>query len=621
MGVSGSGKSTVGKALAHYLSIPFLDADDFHPPANVQKMASGQPLTDTDRQPWLQALHQAASALPNQKGVVACSALKSSYRTLLSDQLPCRWVYLAGSFDDILSRLSSRKHHFMPETLLQSQFEALEVPSDALNLPIHFSVEKQIETIMHAFSPRSFGLMGLGVMGTSLARNLARNGISLALFNREVPEIEEAIVTKRKEAFPELQSAAGFSDVAPFVEALESPKKIFLMVPAGDPTDQLIEALIPCLKPGDILMDGGNTYFRDTERRQAWLATYGIHFLGIGVSGGEKGALEGPSIMPSGPQEAFTLVEPYLTQIAAKDDQGNPCCTYLGPGAAGHFVKMVHNGIEYAEMQLLAEVYGFLSSCAGWDQEAIAQLIHSWEQTKAHSYVLEITTKILRFREEDGSYLLPLIVDEAGSKGTGGWTTQTAVELGVPTTILTAALQARFQSVYRENQANWQPSQARQRVDNVPTEALFHAYQVSRILNHHQGLSLIKAAETEYQWAIPFQDLTRIWTNGCIIRSKLMETLATSLDAYVLDIPELRSYVINHLPDLGQILHLGIQHHASLPCFMMAHQAGMQAFHAYPTANLLQAQRDFFGAHRYKRLDDPDKRSFHTTWEENNVSY
>lgn len=615
MGVSGSGKTTVGKALSKAFDIPFLDADDFHPIQNIQKMAEGVPLTDEDRQPWLLALHQAASRLKNYQGVIACSALKEQYRITLSRDLPCRWVYLEGTFEEIDRRVKRRSQHFMPSSLLSSQFQALEPPTLAISVPTSWSIPKQIEYIMQQSSLKSFGLMGLGVMGTSLARNLAQKGVSLSIYNREVPGVEEGVVADRLQRFPEFHSTAGFSDIPSFIASLEIPRKIFLMVPAGAATDELLKSISTYLQPGDVVMDGGNTYFKDTKRRQAWFSSMGIHFIGIGVSGGERGALEGPSIMPSGAEEAFQLVEPFLNQIAAKDRTGQPCCTYLGPGAAGHFVKMVHNGIEYAEMQLIAELYGLLTYVAGWNQEEIAQLLDTWGRTDARSYLLEISTRILQFKQEDGRYLLPEILDEAGSKGTGGWTTQTAVELGVPCTIITAALMARFQSSYRENQAFWQISEATTEKIQVDTQPLYHAFQVARIMNHHQGFSLIKEAQKEYGWQIPFQELARIWTNGCIIRSSLMETFSEHLEEYVLDIPEIREYVQTHVGNLASILHHGIVGKFPLPCFSAAYQAGIQASHHLATAHLIQAQRDYFGAHTYQRRDDPNGRKIHTNWE------
>lgn len=615
MGVSGSGKTTLGKALAKALRIPFLDADDFHPIENIQKMAKGIPLSDTDRQPWLMSLHQAASRWKDQAGIIACSALKKQYRTLLSQGLPCRWIYLDGSFEEINHRLEKRKDHFMPPSLLRSQFQALEVPQLAIRVPVSWPIQKQIEYIMQQSNVNSFGLMGLGVMGTSLARNLAQKGISLSLFNREIPGVEEGIVEDRLHRFPELQVATGFTDIPSFVASLETPRKIFLMVPAGAATDELLKSISPYLQPGDILMDGGNTYFKDTKRRQAWFSSMGIHFVGIGVSGGEKGALEGPSIMPSGPWEAYLQIQPFLDQIAAKDFAGNPCCTYLGPGAAGHFVKMVHNGIEYAEMQLLAELFGVLTYTAGWSQGEIAQLFAEWTNTEAKSYLLEITTQILQFQQPDGSYLLPEILDEAGSKGTGGWTTQTAVELGVPSTIITAALMARFQSSYRENQIHWQEDISPKKEKSVDIQALFHAFQVARILNHHQGFSLIREAQRQYGWQIPFQELARIWTNGCIIRSQLMEDFSNKLQDFVLDIPETRNYVQQHLKDVSSLIELGLSGPFPLPCFSAAYQAAVQAFFHPPTAHLIQAQRDYFGAHTYQRRDDPNRNKIHTNWE------
>ncbi len=469
-GVSGSGKTTVGKLFSEKTGIPFFDADDFHPTTNKNKMAAGQALTDADRAGWLKAIH---TFLENKKGqpvIFACSALKEKYRKILSKNLENRivWVFLQGEFETIQQRLEKRKGHFMPPALLVSQFEILEPPKNAIVADIIFTPEKIVQIIMKEISnqPKNnltnfpisqfpnqpapeFGLVGLGVMGKSLARNLARHGFKLSLFNRHVPVLEEKVAEKFIQNHPELTDAQGFDNLEKFVQSLPQPRKILIMVNAGAATDAVIENLKPLLSTGDILLDGGNAFFKDTVRRVADLQKSGIEFLGTGVSGGEAGALNGPSIMPGGSKIAFFKTKKYLETIAAKDLRGKPCCSLVGTGGSGHFVKMVHNGIEYAEMQLLAETHFFLQKMHGLDPAAIADIFEKWQNTTSlGSYLLEITIKILRKKSENG-WLLDEILDTAGSKGTGSWATSAAAELGQPATLISEALFARHLSALK----------------------------------------------------------------------------------------------------------------------------------------------------------------------------
>ncbi|MDP5139596.1 MAG: NAD(P)-binding domain-containing protein, partial [Spirosomaceae bacterium] len=281
---------------------------------------------------------------------------------------------------------------------------------------------------------KEFGLIGMGVMGTSLARNLANNGFKLALYNRYEKGVEEQVATKAIADHEELASAAGFEDLKQFVAAQSTPRKIFLMIKAGPVTDYVINDLAPLLDKGDIIIDGGNSLYKDTERRIKELKEKGLHFIGTGVSGGERGALEGPSIMPSGDAEAYEIVAPYLTKIAAKDKDQKPCCTYVGKGGSGHFIKMVHNGIEYAEMQLIAENYALMRYAYRMPMDKIASEFTAWQANGLSSYLLEISTKIIQ-QKEDGDYLIDKILDKAGNKGTGSWTTDAATDYGVPSTV------------------------------------------------------------------------------------------------------------------------------------------------------------------------------------------
>jgi len=358
MGVSGVGKTTIGKALAQQTGISFYDADDFHSKENKTKMAAGIPLQDQDRWPWLDRIVAQYPLWKDKGAIVACSALKESYRTRLKvDQLQVKTIHLFASFSSVAQRLAARKAHFFNSDLLQSQFDTLEAPKSGIVCDATLSKKVIVQHIMNAIQrdqASPLGLIGLGVMGKSLARNFANHEIPLSLFNRHVPGVEEKVALQCIRSYPELKDCKGFEDMELFVNSLSLPRKIFLMVNAGPAVDAVITSLAPYLTEGDIIMDGGNSHYLDTERRVKELKDKGIHFLGVGVSGGEKGALKGPSIMPGGTTEAYRQVAPFLEAIAAKDTHGQSCCAKVGRGGAGHFVKMIHNGIEYAEMKLIA---------------------------------------------------------------------------------------------------------------------------------------------------------------------------------------------------------------------------------------------------------------------------
>ncbi|HAP60903.1 MAG TPA: NADP-dependent phosphogluconate dehydrogenase, partial [Cytophagales bacterium] len=391
---------------------------------------------------------------------------------------------------------------------------------------------------------QEFGLAGLGVMGKSLARNLGRNGVRLSLYNRYVPITEEKVAERAMAEHGELANALGFEEIAPFVTSLAAPRKIFLMVPAGAATGALIKQMLPHLDTGDILIDGGNAHYQDTERRIKTLQNQGIQDLGTGVSGGEKGALEGPAIMPSGDEAAYAAIAPYLERIAAKDQKGTPCSGHIGRGGAGHFVKMIHNGVEYAEMQLLAELVYLLKHHAHLEYPAIADVLTELGERGAQSYLLEITINILRATECE-TYLLDTILDKSGNKGTGGWSTVAAAEYGYPASMIATALFARYTSARKtERVAREAQYSLPRRNFEASTEALFGAYQISRIVNHHQGFQLINEANTRHDWGIRLPEVARIWTNGCIIRSSLMESLIPALetDTSLLAHPELASF-------------------------------------------------------------------------------
>jgi len=461
------------------------------------------------------------------------------------------------------------------------------------------------------------GLVGLGVMGKSLARNFSRNGFKLSLYNRYIKGEEVDVAKNFIKQYPALSDSKGFDDLKAFVQSLSSPRKIFLMLPAGKPTDKILSALSALLNKDDIIIDGGNALYKDTENRQATLREKGIHLIGAGVSGGEAGALNGPSIMSGGDLTSYKTVEKYLLAIAARDKNGIPCCDYIGAGGAGNFVKMMHNGIEYAEMQLIAEVVYFLNKNVGFSYEQIADLFSKWNEVESGSYLLEITINILKAKE-GMTYILDNILDKAGNKGTGGWSTISACEFGVPGNIIAEALFARYVSAYKNERIEASKLyNTNSSVKKIAENELLHAYQISRIINHHQGFEIIKQASNKNKWNIKLDQLARIWTNGCIIRSKLMTGLVEILqnDKSILMQTEMALYISVNIKSLQNLCIKSLESQTSLPC----HQAAYQYFLAYTTAkgsaNIIQAQRDYFGAHRYQKIDDVSGKFYHTNWE------
>lgn len=620
MGVAGSGKTTIGRLLSAAAGIPFFDGDDFHPETNRLKMQSGIPLTDGDRVGWLQSIHQKALEVSEEGGgIFACSALKQQYRDILQSGLPqVQWFYLEGDFDTVLQRMQQRSGHFMAPALLPSQFEILEPPACAVAISIVHPPEKIISMIMEHLQPLSeMGIIGLGVMGKSLARNVASKGITVSLYNRFVAGKEEKVAEKCILEYPELKNARGFEDLGEFVQSLRKPAKILLMVEAGDATDKVMQALIPLLSPGDLVLDGGNTHFKDTERRAAEMKGYGLHWMGCGVSGGEAGALSGPSLMPGGDAQVYAQVRPYLEAIAAKDYKGRPCCSYVGPGGAGHFVKMIHNGIEYAEMQLIAEVYYLLRKGLQFSPGEISEIFTQWNATPLSSYLLEITIDILRAKDANG-WLIDAIADEAASKGTGSWATQTAAGMGVPATMLTSALNARFFSAERGLRRKGQEAFQWEKTTGfaITPELVQQAYGLARIINHQQGFHFIKTASAEFDWNIDLAGLAASWTNGCIIRSAMMETLAGMLqeDSLFLFLPAMVNQVHEQRDALVQTVTCALQAGLAVPALSDA----LQYLHALAEndspMNLIQAQRDYFGAHTYRLRSDPDGQAVHTNW-------
>ncbi len=621
MGVSGSGKSTIGKLLSQELSTPFFDGDDFHPKENIKKMSSGHPLNDNDRQNWLEALNGLAiKELKKNNCIIVCSALKQKYRETLSQNIETqtKWIYLSGSFDLISERLSSRKNHFMPSDLLKSQFDSLEEPKDALQVEISLSPDEIIKKIKRDQTETSeFGIFGLGVMGKSLCRNLAKRGFKISMYNRHLDDTEVEVAKRFKTQFSELSEAKAFDDITAFVNSLQQPRLILLMINSGKTIDRVIKNLLPHLSENDILIDGGNSNYKKTKERFDYLKSKNIHFIDAGVSGGEKGALNGPSIMPSGDKAAYAMVQPYLEAISAKDKDDLPCYTYIGSEGSGHFIKMVHNGIEYVEMQLLAEVTIILEAL-GQNPDAIADTLDGWKN-KASSYLLDITALLLRKKDDDGDWLVKKILDKAGNKGTGNWTTIASSELGVPSTLVATALFSRFISFYKDerHQLNKLFDKTETSELNLTSMEVFEAYQFARIINHYQGFKLINEASNTYKWNLNLSEIARIWTNGCIIKSTLMEDLVEPLKhkANILTNTKLIDCVNQYRSAAKKVVLQSLLSDIATPALSEAVQFLNGITTAYSSANIIQAQRDFFGAHTYKRLDDDSGKSYHTIWE------
>ncbi|WP_290698845.1 decarboxylating NADP(+)-dependent phosphogluconate dehydrogenase, partial [Lacinutrix sp.] len=395
----------------------------------------------------------------------------------------------------------------------------------------------------------------------------------------------------------------------------QTPRKIMLMVNAGKTIDFVIEDLLPHLSENDIIIDGGNSNYLKTKERYDYLKTKAIHFIGTGVSGGEEGALKGPSIMPSGDFEAYKEVQNYLETISAKDKNGLPCCTYVGPEGSGQFIKMVHNGVEYVEMQLLAEVSTILKAM-GQNPDTISNTFESWKDS-ASSYLLEITTAIFK-KKEGEDWLVNKILDKAGNKGTGNLTAIVSAELGLPSTMITSALFSRYISFYKDERIRLSNNFETEDISelNITTDQVLEAYQFARIVNHYQGFKLINEASNKFSWNLNLSEIARIWTNGCIIRSALMEDLVEVFKetTNMLTNTELIEKMKLYKASAKKVVSQSILNDLTTPALSEAIQFLNGITTDYASANVIQAQRDYFGAHTYKRLDDDSGKSYHTNW-------
>ncbi len=464
-----------------------------------------------------------------------------------------------------------------------------------------------------------FGLIGLAVMGENLVLNVESRGFTVAVFNRTVEKVDHFVEGRAKG-----KKIIGAHSVGELVSSLKTPRKVMLMVKAGKPVDEFIELLIPHLGKGDIIIDGGNSHYPDTIRRTRYLESKGLQFIGTGVSGGEEGALRGPSIMPGGSPGAWPEVKPIFQSIAAKVEDGTPCCDWVGSDGAGHFVKMVHNGIEYGDMQLITEAYQIMKELLGMSAEEMHEVFKKWNTGDLNSYLIEITRDILAFKDDDGEPLVDKILDTAGQKGTGKWTSETSLDLGIPLTLISEAVYGRCLSAMKEERVE------ASKVLNGPKPSfsgdkeaflkdLEKALYASKIVSYAQGFTLLRAAAEEYKWNLNYGSIALLWRGGCIIRSIFLGKIKEAFDKnsdlsnLLLD-PFFREKMESSQQAWRRVISTAVLNGIWAPAMSTA----LNYFDGYRNsrlpANLLQAQRDYFGAHQYERVDNPRGKFFHTNW-------
>ncbi|MDB4847034.1 decarboxylating NADP(+)-dependent phosphogluconate dehydrogenase [Candidatus Pseudothioglobus singularis] len=466
------------------------------------------------------------------------------------------------------------------------------------------------------------GLIGLGVMGSSLALNMESNGFLVSVHNRTSPQIHNLVKNRSSN-----NKLYGFENLDEFVKSIKKPRKIMLMVVAGTVVDDYIQKLVPLLDQGDIIIDGGNSHYPDTSRRTDKLEAKGFHFIGAGVSGGEEGALKGPSIMPGGSIAAWPEVKGIFQEISAKVGDNEPCCEWIGEGGSGHFVKMVHNGIEYGDMQLICEAYQLMKDVLGMSNDEMHQAFKEWNKGELNSYLIEITADILKFKEEDGSYLVDNILDTAGQKGTGKWTASVALDLGSPLTLIGEAVFSRYLSSIKEErvEASSQLSGPSVSFSGDKAQALkdiHDALYASKMVSYAQGYTLLSDAAKAFNWDLNYGAIAMMWRGGCIIRSAFLTKIKDAYDNnsdlknLLLD-PFFKDKINQSQEGWRRTISVAISNGVPVP----AMSSSLSYFDGYRSerlpANLLQAQRDYFGAHTYERLDGKKGEFFHTEWIQN----
>src|SRR5690554_1884584 len=462
------------------------------------------------------------------------------------------------------------------------------------------------------------GLIGLAVMGENLVLNMESKGYTVAVYNRTVSKVHNFVEGRGKG-----KKFIGADSLEAFVEAIERPRKVMLLVKAGKPVDDFIEQLIPLLEPGDIIIDGGNSHFPDTIRRTEYVEGKGLLYVGTGVSGGEEGALLGPSLMPGGSEKAWPRIKPIFQAVAAKVD-GNPCCEWMGADGAGHFVKMVHNGIEYGDMQLTCEAYHLMKELLGMDADEMHTIFKEWNEGELNSYLIEITADILAYKDEDGAPLVKKILDTAGQKGTGKWTAISALDEGIPLTLIAEAVFSRCLSALKEervaaSQVLTGPKPEFTGDKKAFVEDIRRALYASKIVSYAQGYTLMRAASETYGWDLNYGGIALLWRGGCIIRSVFLGEIKKAFERdpqltnLLLD-PFFKSQIDACQESWRRVVATALTNGIPVPAFASALTYYDGYRHPRLPANLLQAQRDYFGAHTYERIDRPRGEFFHTNW-------
>ncbi len=464
-----------------------------------------------------------------------------------------------------------------------------------------------------------FGLVGLAVMGENLVLNIESRGFTVAVYNRTVEKVDQFAQGRAKG-----KKIIGAHTIAELVASLKKPRKIMLMVKAGKPVDDFIELIIPHLEAGDIIIDGGNSHFPDSIRRTKYLESKGFQFIGTGVSGGEEGALRGPSIMPGGSPTAWPHVKSIFQSIAAKVSDGTPCCDWVGNDGAGHFVKMVHNGIEYGDMQLICEAYQIMTELLGMTADEIHEVFKQWNTGDLDSYLVEITRDILAYKDTDGKPLVDKILDTAGQKGTGKWTSVTSLDLGIPLTLISESVFARCLSAIKEERVAASKVLAGPKMKFTGDKRAFladleKALYASKIVSYAQGFTLMRAAAEEFKWSLKYGSIALLWRGGCIIRSAFLGKIKEAFDsnpslANLLLAPFFKEKIESSQESWRRVISTAVLNGIWVPAFSTALNYYDGYRNARLPANLLQAQRDYFGAHQYERVDKPRGEFFHTNW-------